>query len=283
MAAVIAAGPLIRMIAIAAGGGPLEQAKIVSSVTRYFAARSNIVRHRPMLASLTGAQLRIMFSMTSDGTTPSIESVIIARYFWWIGVRSGSPIKARASWGVQSISTLIFIGVSPLEPVQARLHSPDMYARDTARIATPLGMITLSGDDDALHSLTIGDGTAVAATAVAVRAAEEQLRAWFAGTLTLFDLPLSPAVSARGQALRDAMVAIDYGETLSYGALARQAGSSARAIGQACARNPFPIVVPCHRVLNASGSLGAYSAGEGPNTKAWLLDFERGGQGDLLL
>lgn len=159
-----------------------------------------------------------------------------------------------------------------------------MYARDTARIATPLGMITLSGDDDTLYSLTIGgEGTPVAATAVAVRAAEEQLRAWFAGTLTLFDLPLARAASARGQALRDAIVAIDYGETLSYGALAKQAGSSARATGQACARNPFPIVVPCHRVLNASGSLGAYSAGEGPSTKAWLLDFERRGRRDLLL
>jgi methylated-DNA-[protein]-cysteine S-methyltransferase len=159
-----------------------------------------------------------------------------------------------------------------------------MYARDTARIATPLGVITLVGDDDALQSITIGgEGSVVGGAARAVRAAEEQLDAWFTGTLTTFDLPLSPAASERGQLLRDAMIAIPYGETLSYGALAKRAGSSARAIGQACARNPFPIVVPCHRVLDASGRLGAYSAGAGPVTKSWLLAFERGGRRDLLL
>ncbi|WP_010184334.1 methylated-DNA--[protein]-cysteine S-methyltransferase [Sphingomonas sp. PAMC 26605] len=159
-----------------------------------------------------------------------------------------------------------------------------MYARDTTRIATPVGVITLTGDDDALYSITIGgQDDALAGHARSVRAAEEQLRAWFAGTLKTFDLPLSPAVSERGQVLRDAMIAIPYAETLSYGALAKRAGSSARAIGQACARNPFPIVVPCHRVLNASGSLGAYSAGDGPVTKDWLLAFERRGRRDLLL
>ena len=68
---------------------------------------------------------------------------------------------------------------------------------------------------------------------------------------------------------------------MSYGALAQETGSAARAIGQACARNPFPILVPCHRVLGAGGVLGAYSAGEGPHTKSRLLDLERH-QGVLL-
>lgn len=159
-----------------------------------------------------------------------------------------------------------------------------MYARDMARIATPVGVITISGDDRELHAITLGGEAPLVAGATApVRAAAEQLTAWFAGTLTTFDLALSAAASERGAALRTAMVAIPYGDTLSYGALAKRAGSSARAIGQACARNPFPIVVPCHRVLNASGSLGAYSAGEGPITKQWLLAFERRGRQDLLL
>lgn len=159
-----------------------------------------------------------------------------------------------------------------------------MYARDTARIATPVGVITISGDDHELHAITLGgEGEIVAGTAAPVRAAAEQLTAWFAGALTTFDLALSAAASERGAALRSAMVAIPYGDTLSYGALAKRAASSARAIGQACARNPFPIVVPCHRVLNASGSLGAYSAGEGPITKQWLLASERRGRRDLLL
>lgn len=159
-----------------------------------------------------------------------------------------------------------------------------MYARDMARIATPVGVITISGDDRELHAITLGgEGEIVAGTTAPVRAAAEQLTAWFAGALTTFELALSAAASGRGEALRTAMVAIPYGDTLSYGALAKRAGSSARAIGQACARNPFPIVVPCHRVLNASGSLGAYSAGEGPITKQWLLAFERRGRRDLLL
>ena len=81
--------------------------------------------------------------------------------------------------------------------------------------------------------------------------------------------------------LRQAIVDIAYGTTASYGALAKAIGSSPRAIGQACARNPFPIIVPCHRILGAGGALGAYSAGEGPITKSRLLDHERP-QGGLL-
>ncbi len=101
-----------------------------------------------------------------------------------------------------------------------------------------------------------------------------QLRAYFNHHLTDFDLPLAPASSPRGNALRDAIRGIPHGEALSYGALARIAASGPRAIGQACARNPFPVVVPCHRVLAAGGRLGAYSGGNGPDTKRQLLDHE---------
>lgn len=159
-----------------------------------------------------------------------------------------------------------------------------MYARDMARIATPVGLVTISGDEQWLQAITIGgEGDVMPGTTDPVRAAVDQVQAWFAGARTTFALPLASTLSVRGEALRTAMVEIPYGDTLSYGALAKIAGSSARAIGQACARNAFPIVVPCHRVLNASGSLGAYSAGEGPATKQWLLDFERRGRRDLLL
>lgn len=151
-----------------------------------------------------------------------------------------------------------------------------MYARDIARIATPVGMITVEGDTTAVHAIRIdADGPPIEGTLEPVRRTVTQLQQWFAGERTLLDLPLAPAATQRGQALRDAMIAIDYGATLSYGELARRATSSARAIGQACARNPFPIVVPCHRVLNADGRLGAYSAGAGPTTKQWLLEHER--------
>lgn len=101
-----------------------------------------------------------------------------------------------------------------------------------------------------------------------------QLRAYFDGNLQEFDLPLIALDSPRGQVLREGIAAIGYGDTLSYGGLARMIGSGPRAVGQACARNPYPLVIPCHRVLSSGGQLGAYSAGEGPKTKQWLLDHE---------
>jgi len=158
-----------------------------------------------------------------------------------------------------------------------------MYAQDQTVIATPIGAVRIMGDDHAITSVSIEhDAAPVRAHAEAVRAAAEQLAQWFAGERTDFELALAPAATPRGQALRDAMITIGFGETMTYGALARLAQSSPRAIGQACARNPFPIIVPCHRVLAAGGALGAYSAGDGPATKQWLLDHERrvtGGKG----
>lgn len=152
-----------------------------------------------------------------------------------------------------------------------------MYARDFALIATPIGMVRLRGDMDWLDAITIErDVQPEVAGAGALAEGAAQIAAYFARRLTVFDLPLRPLSSPRGTAMRDAMVAIGFGETRSYGALARSIGSGARAIGQACARNPLPIVVPCHRVMNADGSLGAFSAGDGPVTKRWLLDHEQG-------
>jgi methylated-DNA-[protein]-cysteine S-methyltransferase len=157
-----------------------------------------------------------------------------------------------------------------------------MYARDFALIATPIGMVRLIGTSEAVERVTIeaGAGEAVAGSGALAEAAV-QVAAYFAGRLTVFDLPLMASASPRGDAMRAAMIAVPFGETLSYGALARTIGSGARAIGQACARNPLPIIVPCHRVTNADGSLGAYSAGDGPATKRWLLEFE-GAVGRLL-
>ena len=151
-----------------------------------------------------------------------------------------------------------------------------MYARDHALIATPIGAIRVEGNETVLTGIRIGgEGAPSAGSAAAVRAAAEQLEQWFAKEREAFDLPLAPAGTPRGEELRAGLIAIGYGETLSYGALARVLGSSPRAIGQLCARNPFPIVVPCHRVLGSGGALGHYSGGDGPKTKSWLLEHER--------
>ncbi|TGX53317.1 methylated-DNA--[protein]-cysteine S-methyltransferase [Sphingomonas gei] len=151
-----------------------------------------------------------------------------------------------------------------------------MYARDHALIATPIGAIRIEGGEAVLDAIRIGaDGAPASGSTSAVRLAAEQLAQWFAGERDAFDVPLAPAGSARGETLRNGLIAVGYGETLSYGALARALGSSPRAIGQLCARNPFPILVPCHRILGGGGALGAYSAGDGPRTKSWLLEHER--------
>jgi len=169
-----------------------------------------------------------------------------------------------------------------LEPPDGALHTLTMYARDTASIATPIGLVRVTGSSDRIDAVEIlAHGEAVASDAPAVREALRQLAAYFSGQLTTFYLPLAPSPTERGAVLRQAIVDIAYGQTASYGALAKAIRSSPRAIGQACARNPFPILVPCHRILGAGGTLGAYSAGKGPITKSRLLDLERP-QGGLL-
>jgi len=151
-----------------------------------------------------------------------------------------------------------------------------MYARDHALIATPIGTIRLEGDEEVLTAIRIGDAGAPArGGAAAVRAAVVQLEQWFAKERETFDLKLAPAGTVRGEALRAGLIAVGYGDTLSYGALARMLGSSPRAIGQLCARNPFPIVVPCHRVLASTGALHGFSAPGGIATKRRMLEIER--------
>jgi len=96
-----------------------------------------------------------------------------------------------------------------------------MYARDHGVIATPIGPVRVEGGEDMLVSVTIGAGSPCPGSAAAVRAALEQLSAWFAGERQAFDLPLEPLPTSRETVLRAAMIGIGYGETLSYGTLAR--------------------------------------------------------------
>ncbi len=153
-----------------------------------------------------------------------------------------------------------------------------------AILPSPIGPILIEGDAALLRSIHImapdeapPPGEDDPAPGSPIFEAIRQLRAYFNQRLTNFDLPLASAATPRGQILRDAMAAIPSGEILSYGALARIAGSAPRAIGQACARNVFPIVIPCHRVVGNGGAIGHYSAGQGIITKRWLLDHERRG------
>jgi len=103
--------------------------------------------------------------------------------------------------------------------------------------------------------------------------AARQLDAYFAGRLSVFDLPLRPAGSEFERRVWSAMQAIPFGKTRCYGELATAIGSAPRAVGGACGKNPIPIVIPCHRVLGKAG-LGGYSGSGGLKTKQTLLALE---------
>lgn len=155
------------------------------------------------------------------------------------------------------------------------------YAPHQCTLATPIGQLILTGDDQVLAGVHIDGQDSSAAepdrapAGSPVARAAQQIRDYFDGVRQGFDVPLAPLVSARGEALRRAIASIPYGETMSYGALARAHDSAARAVGGACRRNPYPIIIPCHRVTSSNGAPEFYSAGDGPSTKAWLLTHER--------
>ena len=147
---------------------------------------------------------------------------------------------------------------------------------------SPIGELLLVGDDHALRGLYMQGGR----TAIAVRPqwqeapepfaqACAQLDEYFAGSRTEFDLPLQMAGSEFQRRVWRALQDIPYGETASYGEIARRIGDAdPRAVGQANGRNPISVIVPCHRVIGADGSLTGY--GGGLERKRILLELESG-------
>ena len=145
-------------------------------------------------------------------------------------------------------------------------------------LTSPVGRLTLFEEGGAITALVWGGKSAGQPTRV-LNDAKRQLAAYFAGKRKSFDLDLAPEGSAAELRVWAAMRAIPYGETRSYGELARALKLSPRAVGRACARNPLPILLPCHRVTGANGELGGYSGDGGVETKRKLLQHE----GALLL
>ncbi|MCP3972796.1 MAG: methylated-DNA--[protein]-cysteine S-methyltransferase [Rhodobacteraceae bacterium] len=146
-------------------------------------------------------------------------------------------------------------------------------------IDSPFGRLTVWRDGRAITRLDWTGLPPEGADDLLARAAQ-QLQQYFAGTRQDFDLPLAPAGSALQLAVCDAMSAIAFGETRTYGDIARDLGVSAQAVGQACGGNPIAIIIPCHRVLAADG-LGGFSARGGVETKVALLKHE--GAASLLI
>ena len=152
-------------------------------------------------------------------------------------------------------------------------------------IDNPIVPVAVAADEEGLRAINFLDGPGRLAPATewrrddhagALRSAVRELRAYFAGELRQFSLPLAPAGTPFQLDVWHALAAIPYGETTSYGDLARRIGRAraVRAVGAANGSNPLPIVVPCHRVIGSNGSLTGY--GGGLPIKRALLALERG-------
>ena len=159
--------------------------------------------------------------------------------------------------------------------------APDATVRWTV-VPSPIGPLTLQSRGGRLTGLDMEDqahATAVPPGGVrdddAFAVVTTQLEEYFGGTRTRFDLPLQLEGTPFQLAVWAELSAIPYGETISYGELARRVGNpkASRAVGLANGRNPVAVIVPCHRVIAADGSLGGY--GGGPDRKTLLLALER--------
>ncbi|WP_430447972.1 methylated-DNA--[protein]-cysteine S-methyltransferase [Rhodophyticola sp.] len=148
-----------------------------------------------------------------------------------------------------------------------------------ASVETPVGWLTLTEEDGAIAAVRWRQGAGAASTPI-LRQAMAELEAYFAGDLTVFTVPLAPSGSTFQRAVCDAISAIPYGYTRTYGEIAADLGQSAQSVGQACGGNPIPILIPCHRVMGAKGLTGFSGAG-GVETKVALLRHE--GAASLLI
>jgi len=163
-------------------------------------------------------------------------------------------------------------------------------------LASPVGELSLACNDTGIARVSIGSSPARPEQAAEPRersagspdrasvlaAACDQLAEYFSGQRRVFDLPIDWSAASRSQqqVLSVLFGTVGYGETVTYGSLARRAGLGdggpdlpARAVGTIMGSNPWPLIVPCHRVV-ASGGLGGYSGGTGIEIKRWLLIFE---------
>ncbi|MBA3820425.1 MAG: methylated-DNA--[protein]-cysteine S-methyltransferase [Deltaproteobacteria bacterium] len=146
------------------------------------------------------------------------------------------------------------------------------------KIESPVGELRLVASPTGIAGLylpvQVAPATVDGRTPLLERAAA-QLTAYFAGERQVFDLPLEPRGTAFQRLVWGALGEIPYGTLRSYGDLARRLGrpSASRAVGAANGKNPLSILVPCHRVVGANGSLTGYAGGVA--AKSWLLDHER--------
>jgi len=146
---------------------------------------------------------------------------------------------------------------------------------ETAVIKTPLGFAKLEGDENGVASITVLDSEIeVDIIPEVLEEAVHQLKEYFLGERTQFDLQLNPEGTEFQKRVWEALLQIPYGKTVSYLELSKQLGDvkAIRAVASANGKNPLWIVVPCHRVIGSNGDLTGYAGGL--HRKKWLLEHE---------
>ena len=140
-------------------------------------------------------------------------------------------------------------------------------------VASDAGLVAILWENDAPDRVRLGAMTRDDEDPI-LAAAEQQLHAYFAGTLTRFTVPLDFQGTDFQKSVWTALLTIPFGETRSYGEIARQIGrpSASRAVGAANGRNPISIIAPCHRVIGTNGALTGFAGGL--EAKAFLLAIE---------
>jgi methylated-DNA-[protein]-cysteine S-methyltransferase len=141
-------------------------------------------------------------------------------------------------------------------------------------VETPIGPLVLSAEDGRLSGVAFAASAEARSTDPLLLEAEAQLHAYFAGQLRRFELPLAPRGTSFQLSVWKTLLEIPYGSTTTYSELAAAIGrpSACRAVGAANGRNPLAVIVPCHRVIGASGALTGY--GGGLERKRRLLALE---------
>ena len=158
------------------------------------------------------------------------------------------------------------------------IHSATHFSQFAAVMPAPFGAIGITTRCKFIHEIEFLPSTAseISPQDAAAELAVSQIRRYLSDPSFRFTLPLSSRGTPYRRRVWAQISSIPLGETKTYGAIAANLGSAARAVGQACGDNPFPLVIPCHRVIASSG-LGGFAheiTGHLMDTKAWLLRHE---------
>lgn len=141
-------------------------------------------------------------------------------------------------------------------------------------VPTPIGNFTIRSDGQAITSFLPTEEDCPDNPCDVILMCQDQLARYFAGELRAFDLPLAPAGTPFQRSVWDALRRIGYGQTASYGQIAAAIGSpgATRAVGSAVGANPIPVIIPCHRIIRADGSIGGFALGL--DAKRLLMNIE---------